>query len=138
MLITLLAWMYISFLCHAWGVLSIKILSKIAGNQARHAYGFSITCLVGLAAIAAVAQVISLCTGLSSLPIQVLFFIPAVYVLFLYEKPRLFLHKLRSLIQNTHAAVIFLFAAALLMVLVMGVYSISHPDTIAYHAQSIK
>ena len=131
--------MYISFLCHSWGIIFIKGINKITGNHQPATYGFSITSFIGLAAIACIAQVLSIFSGLSNIFLQLLFFIPAVYVLFFFEKPRLSLpQKLRAFIQNTHPVVLLLLASTLLMILVMSVYPIIHPDTIAYHAQSIK
>ena len=138
MLITLLAWIYISFLCYAWGMLFIKLLSKIYGTSKVASYGFSITCFIGLAFIAATAQVMSLFTGLSSIVIQLLFFLPAVLVCFFFDQPLQYLQKANAFIRSMHPAIAFLLATTLLMILVMGVYFITHPDTIFYHAQAIK
>ena len=138
MLITMLAWIYISFLCHTWGMLFIKLLSKTYGTSKVASYGFSITCFIGLAFIAAIAQVISLFTGLSSIVIQLMFFLPAVLAFFFFEQPLQYIQKTNAFIRSMHPVIAFLLTTTLLMVLVMGVYFITHPDTLFYHAQTIK
>ncbi|MES1224404.1 MAG: hypothetical protein ABUT20_53410, partial [Bacteroidota bacterium] len=138
MLITLLAWIYISFLCRAWGLLLIKCLTGIYRNRINCNYGFSITCFIGLAFIATIAAIISLFTGLGSIAIQVLFFLPALCVYFFFGETVLHGQKLNTFIRNLHPAISFLLGASLLMILAMSTYPINHPDTIAYHAQIIK
>ena len=138
MFVLLLTTAYISFVSFSWGVLFLRTLQKINGSNDALSYGFSITCFIGLACIGAVAQVISLFTGLGSLPLQAAFLLPAVFSgVFLY-KPGNIRASAKSFVQTLHPSSVLLLCSSVAMVLVMAVYPVTHPDTIAYHFQVIR
>jgi len=136
MLVTLLAWVYISLLCYGWGDATIKFISKIQKSNQNPIYGFSITCFFGLAIIASISQVLSIFMGLGGIVVQGIFLCPAIW--FLWNHPSIHFREIRAFAQNTHPIILFLLVSMLLMILTMSVYSITHPDTLAYHAQAIK
>ncbi len=138
MIIILLAWIYISFISFSWGVLFLKGIQKLYGSSYTMAYGFCITCFIGLAFIGTTAQILSLFMGLDNVLVQAAFFLPAVISSVFLYKPGQVITAVKSFVQSLHPAASLLVCACLLMVLVMGVYPITHPDTIAYHFQAIR
>lgn len=135
MLITLLAWVYISFVCYAWGRLFLQLMSR---NNHPLSYGFSITCFIGLAITGSLAQIISLFTGLGSIAVQLIFLVPAVAAGLFAKQRWPFFIKMKTAVRSIRLPVAFVLATTLLMILVMSVYPVTHPDTLAYHAQLTK
>ena len=94
--------------------------------------------MAGLAFTGATAQLLSLFTALGSIAVQVFFFLPALYSSLYLYKPGQVVKSVKSFVLALHPAAALLLSGSLFMVLVMGVYPISHPDTIAYHFQVIR
>ena len=131
---TLVAWAYISFLCYNWGQMFLKLLTRLftSGTQVR--LDFSIVCLIGLAVIGTVAQCFSLITGLGTAVIQLVFLLPAL-LSFLLSGYGNRVRNSALYLRTTHPAILLLLSSVVLVILIMSVYPISHPDTLAYHAQ---
>jgi hypothetical protein len=137
MLITLLAWMYISFLCYNWGRMFVGLLNRINTGNSTCSPAFCITCFTGLAVIGTLAQLLSLMSGLSNVGVQLLFFVPALFF-FITAGYHKHLKNIRLYFTGLHPVTVVLLISVLLMVLIMSVYPINHPDTLSYHAQLIK
>lgn len=139
MLTTILAWIYISFLCFTWGTLFLKCIDNLNKNSdPPFYYGFSITCFIGLAAIGTMAQFISLLSGLGNVTVQLFFLVPAIVTCFFFREPRKYRISIRAFIRNFHPVIAVLLTGTLLMILAMNAHTVTHPDTVAYHYQAIR
>ena len=136
MLTTLLAWIYISFLSWLWGILLLHFIKKIARSELQLPH-FSIICLSGLSAITVIAAALSLFIPMGEWWVQFLFIIPSLVLFFKNDSPAFFA-ALKKEFQDLHFASIILLAACLLLILVMSSWTIIHPDTLGYHAQTIQ
>ena len=136
MLITLLAWIYITFLCWMWGVLFLQFVKKIIKSELQFPH-FSIICITGLSAITVIAGLLSLLIPLGDWWVQFLFILPCL-ALFFKKDPPAFFAVLKKEFQNLHLFSIILLSACLLLILVMSTWTIVHPDTLGYHAQTIQ
>ncbi|HEY2720535.1 MAG TPA: hypothetical protein VGI82_02350 [Chitinophagaceae bacterium] len=137
MLITLFAWLYISFSCEIWGSLIIHLLNKIGDKQQVKSINFSLTCFLGLSAITVVASFLSLFMPLGGLSFQLILLL--LTIAFLFFKPsRAFFARLKKPFGGLHFSLVFLFISYLIMLLIMSTWTINHPDTLSYHAQTIQ
>lgn len=136
MLTTLLAWIYITLLCWMWGRLFLLSLKTIiqADFPASH---FSIICVTGLASITIIAGILSLFVPLGSWWVQLLFIAPCL-ILFLKNDSRYSFNSLKTEFLNVHWVSAILLFACFLLLLVMSTWTIIHPDTLGYHAQTIQ
>src|SRR5436190_10417355 len=136
MLITLLAWIYISFLSWMWGILFLQFIKKILKSKLQFPH-FSIICIIGLSAITVIAGTLSLFIPLGKWWVQFLFIIPSLFLFFKKDSPAFFT-VLKKELQDLHFLSIILLFACLLLILVMSSWTIIHPDTLNYHAQTIQ
>jgi len=136
MLTTLLAWIYITFLCWIWGVLSLQFIQKITRNELQFPH-FSIICITGLSVITVIAGFLSLLIPLGEWWAQFLFILPCL-ILFLKKDPPAFFAALKKEFQDLHLFSIILLSATFLLIIVMSTWTIVHPDTLGYHAQTIQ
>ena len=136
MLITLLAWIYITFLCWAWGVLFLQFIKKILKSELQFPH-FSIICITGLSAITVVAGILSLLIPLGEWWVQFLFILPCTILFFKKDSP-VFFAALKKEYQYLHLISIILLSVSLLLILVMSTWTIIHPDTLGYHAQTMQ
>ena len=136
MLTILLVWIYISFLSWMWGILFLQLIKKITKNDL-HLPHFSIICITGLSAITVIAGTFSLFIPLGEWWIQFLFIIPCLVLLFKKDPPNFF-SALKKEFQKLHIVSTVLLSACLLLILVMSSWTVIHPDTLGYHAQTIQ
>jgi len=134
MVITLLACVYISMVCWAWGSILSYLIQKWSGNKIDHL--FSITCLSGLCVIMMLSGILSLFLPLGSIHIQLVFLLPALFVIIRFYKKELISSIQQALSLRT--ATLFLLLAALLVIILMSSWKIIHPDSLGYHAQLIQ
>ena len=136
MLITLLVWIYISFLSWMWGILFLQFIKKIIKSELQDPH-FSIICITGLSAITVIAATLSLFIPLGEWWVQFLFIIPCLVLFFKKDSPAFFT-ALKKELQELHFFSIILLSACLLLILLMSSWTIIHPDTLGYHAQTIQ
>lgn len=136
MLTTLLAWIYISFLSWMWGILFHKFIKKINKNELQLPH-FSIICITGLSVITVIAGILSLFIPLGDWWVQFLFLAPCLGLFFNKDSAGFFT-ALKKEFQDLHFFSIILLSACLLLILVMSSWTIIHPDTLGYHAQTIQ
>ena len=136
MITTLLAWIYISFLSWMWGILFLQFIKKITRNKLQLPH-FSIICITGLSAITVIAATLSLFIPLGEWWVQFLFIIPCLVFFFKKDSPTFFA-ALKKELQDLHFFSIILLSSCLLLILVMSSWTIIHPDTLGYHAQTIQ
>jgi len=135
MLTTLLAWIYITLLCWMWGVLFLQLIKRITKTDLQHPH-FSIICITGLSAITVVAGILSLFIPLGDWWVQLFFIIPCLFLL--RKNPTHFFFSFKKEFSNHHLVSCILLSASLLLILVMSTWTIIHPDTLGYHAQTIQ
>ena len=136
MLATLLSWLYISFICWSWGILFLQLIRKITKEESGLPH-FSMICLYGLAVITIVASGLSLFMPLGDWWIQFIFILPASLIFFMKNVPYFF-SSLKKELSVLHILSLVLLLSLLLLVLVMSTWTIVHPDTLGYHAQTIQ
>jgi hypothetical protein len=136
MLATLLAWLYISFLCWTWGVLFLTLTRKITKTELVFPH-FSIICITGLSIITILAGVFSLYIPLGHWWVQFFFILPALAVFFINNVPNFF-SSLKKEFSFLRITALILLLLLLLLVLVMSSWVIVHPDTLGYHAQTMQ
>ena len=136
MLTTLLAWIYITFLSWMWGILFLQAIKRITKTSVQLPH-FSIICITGLSAITIIAGILSLVIPLGTWWVQ-FFFIAPCLVLFFKKNNFYFFASLKKEIPNLHLVSSILLSACLLLILVMSTWTVVHPDTLGYHAQTIQ
>jgi len=118
-----------------WGILFLQFLKKITRNELLLPH-FSIICITGLSTITVIAGTLSLFIPLGEWWVQFLFIIPCLVLFFKKDSPAFFA-VLKKELQDLHSFSIILLSACLLLILVMSSWTIIHPDTLGYHAQTI-
>lgn len=137
MLITLLAWVFITLLCWAWGVLLLQQLKFVLRDVEFPLPHFSIICMTGLAFVTVVAGILSLFFALGNWIMHAVVIIPCLLIFF--QKPASgFFTQFRAQFKGLHPAMIFILIASLALVLMMCTWTINHPDTLTYHGQTIQ
>jgi hypothetical protein len=136
MLTTLLAWIYISFLSWMWGILFLQFVNKITGSELQLPH-FSLICVSGLSVITVIAGILSLFIPLDGWWVQFLFILPCLSLFFKKDSPAFF-SSLKKEFQILNLLPAILFSTCLLLILVMSTWTIVHPDTLGYHAQTIQ
>jgi len=136
MLTILLAWIYISFLSWLWGILFLQFIKRITTSELQLPH-FSIICITGFSAITVIAAILSLFIPLGEWWVQFLFITPCL-VLFFKKDPPNFFSALKKEFQKLHIVSTALLSACLLLILVMSSWTVIHPDTLGYHAQTIQ
>lgn len=136
MLVTLFTWLYITFLCWAWGFLFLQLLKRIIKKESS-SFHFSIIAVTGLSVITIVAGILSLFIPLGQWWVQFIFIVPALSIFF---KPSIqnFFETLKREFSILHVSSLILLSSLLLLILVMSTWTVIHPDTLSYHAQTIQ
>jgi hypothetical protein len=137
MLVTLLAWVYITFLCWTWGLFFVRGGRKLREDQPLDLPHFSIVCIAGLACVTALNGMLSLFLPLGSLLAQ-LINLGLVVTLFVYMRAKLLFTGLHIFFTRLYPISFFLLFACLALVIIMSCWQIVHPDTLGYHAQTIQ
>jgi hypothetical protein len=134
MIITLLAWLYITTLCWMWGTMLLAYFKKISRQEGTIHIHFCITCLTGLAGITVFSSFLSLFIALNGLPVQLLIIFPCISLFFL--KPPFPI--LKNHLSGIHIVFVLLLCICALLLLLMSTWSVTNEDTLAYHAQIIQ
>jgi hypothetical protein len=119
-----------------WGILFLQFIKKTTRNELQLPH-FSIICITGLSAITVIAAILSLFIPLGGWWVQFLFIIPCLVLFFKKDSPAFFA-ALKKELEDLHFFSIILLSACLLLILVMSSWTIIHPDTLGYHAQTIQ
>ena len=136
MLATLLAWLYISFLCWTWGILFLQLTKRITRTEMLFPH-FSIISIIGLSIITILAGILSLFIPLGDWWVQFILIIPALLIFFIKNVPYFF-SSLKKEFSSLHISSLVLLSSLLLLILVMSTWKIVHPDTLGYHAQTMQ
>src|SRR5438045_1518092 len=132
MLVTLLAWIVLTFVCWSWGHAFLEVFNPAKQKDLPHV---SLVCFSGFAVVSALASLLSVFTKISSV-IFLLFFILALLYTFVRKTGKLLQQNFLQAIK-TPLPFLLLFLLGSLLVMVMSVWHIIHPDTVEYHAAII-
>lgn len=135
MLISLIAWIYISIICLIWGQMMLSAVVKTKEFPSLR-LNASLICLAGLAVISTLALGLSLFMPLDW-KAHLILLIPALAYCRKATNRQAIKIQLGSLTEGLCLTARYLLAAGILMVLIISVHSIVHPDTLNYHAMSI-
>jgi hypothetical protein len=136
MLITLLAWFYISFLCWIWGITVLNLFKRVTGNEIVIPH-FGLICLTGLSGITIVAGFLSLFFPLGSLWTDLILLTPLLHILLSKKRNEYFISQ-KKITEGYHLLSVILFFTLSFLLLVMATWTVVHPDTLGYHAQTIQ
>jgi hypothetical protein len=134
MLVTLLAWMYISIICWIYGYKFSQFLGKPADRL--NDLHFSIVCFIGLAVLAVVGSAASLFIGLNKVYIHAALLMFAL--IFLIKIPTASFKRIKSYVTRLTLPTCLLLSISCIVILTMSVWHIKHPDTIDYHSTIIE
>ena len=138
MLILILAWIYISLTCLAWGNIFLNIGSRLIKSTASSLQTeTSIIFLVGLSVVGCLAMYISLFLPIDW-KVQLFFlFITLIYYCLPGSGKRI-LSQIRYLASSITVQGLIFFLLCIFLILLINSYAVIHPDTLAYHAQAIR
>src|SRR5687767_8442607 len=136
MLLSILAWLFISFICYTWGFIACRIFSIRKPVSGIHFPPFSLICMAGLAVIGIAGLYLSLLIPLNEY-VQLLFVLPPFFYWLLPPFRKVMLTNIRQAFRYASAIALLLILLCLLMILVISSYHIIHPDTLSYHLQSM-
>lgn len=138
MLIILLAWVYITLLCWAWGTLVIQVVKGISGKINPASYEIPITCFLGMSAIAVIAGYLSLIFPLNAVFVHLTIAGPALFQFLLPKRIADFKGAINYQIASLSLPSALIIISGTLLLLVMNSWNVTHPDTVGYHAQIIQ
>lgn len=136
MLATLLAWLYISFVCWSWGSLAFQIINKTASEK-NTLFDFSFVCLTGLVLITGIVSLLSIFFAIGDTWVQLIILVPALFIVFRRKSYTLLKNEIIA-VKKFNLLPKILFITCLLFLLVISSTYITNLDTIGYHAQTIK
>src|SRR5688572_17486787 len=137
MLFILLAWVYISFICWTWGCLLLRLFRGSTAGEAV-VNQFPIVCFTGMAFLGVIVLWLSFFIPLGGCTAHLIIVIPALFS-FLRKDIRITcLHQLASLKKSYRPVTLFFLFSMILLMVIMNALTIIHPDTLGYHAQTIK
>ena len=133
----ILAVTYITLLCWFWGYATFRTFTRLAAETSALP-AFPLLCLTGITTVAPVAGVLSLCIPLGGWLAQGIIAVPALLCwLLVPASQKTFVQQVSAKKKNHWAGSLLLFLVVL-MVGVMGAWVVIHPDTLGYHAQTIR
>jgi len=137
MLLTIAAWLYISFSCAVWGSIMLYSIKRLVRETSAESLDGCLICLLGFIGITVFASILSLVMPLGGWVLQIILFF--LTIAFLFFKPtRISLTALKRQFQKLHPALMFFLLCCIVLLLVMSTWTINHPDTLTYHAQTIQ
>jgi|GEM_PF-1005625 len=135
MLISLFAWIYITFICFVWGQVFLSVVIK-EEQTAIARLDTPLICLAGLALISTLALGLAIFMPLDW-KAHLIIGIPAIAWCLRSANRHLLITRCSSIADNFSPASWSLLAACMGMTLVISAHTITHPDTLGYHARSI-
>ena len=135
MLISLVAWIYISIICLIWGQMTLAVLVKTKQSP-KFSFSAGLICLAGLSSISVLALGLSLFMPLDW-KAQFIILLPATGYLLKRDNRQAFKTQAGQWLTSFSPTGYCLLASCILLILTISVYKIEHPDTLTYHAKSI-
>jgi hypothetical protein len=137
MIITLLAWLYITFLCWMWGGLLLGYFQRKKRQGTEPQIHACITCFIGLAGILTFSSLLSLFMPLGGYEVQLLLIGPCM--LYAWLKPsQALIANFRTQLYGLSVILKLLLFIIVILLLLLSTSSINNEDTLSYHAQIIQ
>jgi hypothetical protein len=139
MIATIIAIIYISFICWSYGSMCLNLLSKFSHTELSIPAPTTVTCFTGLALIGVLFTALSLFFPVGHILSQLFLFLPALF--WLLRKRSALAITWKSGWQrftNYPAPVLAVLFSGILLILIMHSRVVNHPDTLNYHAQHIE
>lgn len=133
------ALLYITLLCWTYGYITIALFKNITAAQQTRLPGFSIVCMTGLSCIAVLAGILSIFVPLGGILVQLsLLLAGAVYWVVNKNIRADFMDAMKQGEKTYNLPTLLLLITFLFLLIVMSAWTIIHPDTLGYHAQTIR
>jgi hypothetical protein len=136
MIVTLLAWIYITIISLAWGNILLKMIlpkEQVMTNQEPE---WPLICLTGLCIIGALSLTLSLFMPLGWVAHLTISFPALLYYALPGNRHRV-AGQFRLAFPKPGLSFFLLPASCMIVILVISADQVIHPDTLAYHAQAI-
>ena len=134
-----LAGLYITLLCYTWGHASVRLLQTALQGTKSALPPFSIVCMAGLSTLVVIGGALSLWMPLGGWALQLALLICAIaYAWFNKEVWTNAWASAGKAASRMHSFLLALLVVSLTLLLVLGAWVVVHPDTLAYHAPSIR
>jgi hypothetical protein len=128
----LIAWIYISLICFAWGKLFVKYFSP-----GIPVFDFSISCIIGFSVVGIISMYFSLFGPLYGW-VKLVISAPALIFYLQSSNRKIVFETFTGVIKNLSAPDRALLSVCILMLLFLSSSTIIHPDTLNYHADAIR
>lgn len=136
MIVTILAVIYITFICWSYGSILFHLLAKLSGDAKPLTQPVSVTCFAGLALIGTLFLAASLVIPAGGIGSHI--FLGATSLTWAYRSRVAVSATIRTKLTSYTVAGFAVLLAGLLVILIMHSNLVNHPDTLAYHAQNIE
>lgn len=136
MLLVFATTLYITLICLIWGTALLQWMQRDITNVGYALPHVSLICLTGLAAITAFAGVLSLLSEISAWTTLLFLLVPTFCMALFIKKGSL--QQIRTSFYINHFLTRFLLFGLTALLLLMGSWTIMHPDTLGYHVQTIE
>ena len=137
MIITLLAWLYITILCWMWGGLLLGHFLRNKRHDPGPQFHACITCFIGLAGILTFSSLLSLFMPLGGYEVQLLLIGPCILYAWLKPSQGL-ITNLRNQLSRLPVVLVLLLFILVILLLLLSTSPINNEDTLSYHAQIIQ
>jgi hypothetical protein len=139
MIFILLAVICISTISWGWGFILFKLIQTVLKKTELLPTNFIITCFSGLALIGVVFSIVSFFLPMGGVTAQMLLILPVLVICTRFKNTTRIIW--RDALQKTRELrplLLVLLTACVTLVLLMGSFTITHPDTLVYHTQCIR
>ena len=134
-----LAGFYITLLCYAWGHLTIRLLQTALPATKAALPPFSIVCMAGMSTLVVIAGALSVWMPLGGWGLQLALLSCALIYGWVNSGVWRDLQATASkAATRLPPLLLFLLPAGFVLLLVLGSWTVGHPDTLAYHAPLIR
>lgn len=134
MLVTVIIWAYLTFICLAYGIGGMVLIRRFLSGKDMPSVSMPVMLTLGLGVTAWISSLLSLFMKLG-LAAHILILAGAVLILFFQHSE--VKHQLRFALQRKHWMVWILAGLTFLTTLLYAVKPPNNPDTTLYHAQAI-
>jgi hypothetical protein len=134
MIFEISTWIYISVVCYAWGKIFLNSLLKKTDPSTNP--GFVIVSFLGVCLLGILAMYCSIFFPLNGW-LTLLFSLPPIYFYLSAENRKVFKASLKNLFSRLNLIDGVLLLFAVVIVLLLTISPIIHPDTLNYHVDSI-
>jgi hypothetical protein len=137
MILALLVWTYITFICFTWGHMVLRLIPGSQSFYKQPEIQWPIVCFTGLAILGILTYWFSIFIPIG-LKAHIIIVTPVILYHLSVKKVR-DLYKNFSILKANYSHLYYLvLITAVAMVLFISTYTIIHPDTTMYHAPAIK